>query len=338
LYAGTAEIRHNDRMQRIPLVGVAAVILFSAVLHSVEPGKPSKTAIMAAAFRAIGARNPDSQFRNPDSLAGRFLRREDLAMLAANGRDFRREMTLTGEGLTEYLRQSVAIRTNFVRTVHIDTSMRDCLMGGATQVVVLGAGLDSRAYRFGAQYRNVTFYEVDFPPTLKFKTERVRQVLGRIPKDVRYVPVDFTKDDLKTQLEHAGYREQGKTFFVWEGVVYYIPESAVRATLQFVADHSAGGSRIIFDYALATNRRINNPGDLFARWGEPFVFGFPADGPSRMLQDEGLRLVSNFTNGELVKKYAVRPDGTSSLRPPDTQSADLDDAAFALAEVPRQVR
>jgi methyltransferase (TIGR00027 family) len=330
-------------MNRPRLVSVVVVIaftavVFSAVVQGVEPGKPSKTAIMAAAFRAIGARNPDQEFRNPDFLAGRFLRREDLATLAANGLDLRGEMTLAGDAFTEYLHRSIAITTNFVRTIHIDTSMRNCIADGATQVVVLGAGLDSRAYRFGSAYASVTFYEVDFPPTLKFKTERVRQVLGRFPKNVRYVPVDFTKDDLRTQLLHAGYREQSRTFFVWEGVVFYIPESAVRGTLRFVAEHSGAGSQIIFDYALATNRRINNPNDLFARWGEPFVFGFPAGGPSQIVREEGLRLTSDLANDELVRKYAVRPDGTSSLRVPDGEKREADDAGFALAEVPTQVR
>jgi len=217
--------------------------------------------------------------------------------------------------------------------VHIDASLRNCIRGGATQVVVLGAGLDSRPYRFGKEFPSATFYEVDFPATQAYKMRRVRQVLGRIPKSVRYVPVDFTKDDLSTQLLRAGYSEKVKTFFIWEGVIHYIPESAVRATLNFVADHSGLGSQIVFDYPLTTNHRINNPNDLLARWGEPFVFGFPVEGPSQMLREERLRLVSDISNAELVREYAVRPDGTSSLRVPDNANRDADDAAIALAEV-----
>jgi methyltransferase (TIGR00027 family) len=322
----------NPRRQIFAVL--VSFVALSLAGSAVEPGKPSKTAIMAAAFRAIGARNPDATFRNPDVLAGRFLRREDVALLAASGLDLRRQMTLTGAELRDYLRQSIAITTNFVRTVHIDTSMRDCLRDGATQVVVLGAGLDSRAYRFGKEFPGVVFYEVDFPPTQAYKIQRVRRVLGRVPKDVRYVPIDFTKDDLRTQLLRGGYREKEKSFFIWEGVVHYIPEAAVRATLRFIAEHSGPGSRIVFDYPLSTNHRINNPGDLLARWGEPFVFGFPPDGPSRMLKEEGLKVVSDLSNGELVRRYAVLADGTSSLRLPDTANRDADDAGIALAVAP----
>jgi methyltransferase (TIGR00027 family) len=146
--------------------------------------------------------------------------------------------------------------------------------------------------------------------------------------------MDFTKDDLLTRLGAAGYRESARTFFIWEGVVPYIPEAAVRDTLRFVARHSAPGSRIIFDYPFDTNHRINNRADVFARWGEPFVFGFPATGPSALVSDEGLRTVSDVTNADLVRKYAMRIDGTSSLRVPDPAGSEIpDDAGFAVAEV-----
>jgi methyltransferase (TIGR00027 family) len=320
--------------KRLLMMTAGGFLSALAVAGAVEPGKPSKTAIMAAVFRAIGARNPDSEFRNPDFLAGTFLRIEDLTLLAAAGADYRPQMSLAGEALSRYLLTSVAVTTNFVRTVHIDRTMQDAVKGGATQVVVLGAGLDSRAYRFRQQLPRATFFEVDFPPTQAYKTRRVRQVLGRVPSNVRYVPMDFTKDDLQTRLAAAGYVELAKTIFIWEGVVAYIPEPAVRETLRFVARHSAAGSSIIFDYPFNTNHRINNPNDLFAKWGEPFVFGFPTTGPTALVSEEGLRMVSDLSNADLVRKYAMHADGTSSLRTPvATDHSIPDDAGFAVAEV-----
>jgi methyltransferase (TIGR00027 family) len=151
--------------------------------------------------------------------------------------------------------------------------------------------------------------------------------------------MDFTKDDLFTRLTAAGYRERARTFFVWEGVVAYIPESAVRETLRFVARHSATGSSIIFDYPFNTNHRINNHNDLFAKWGEPFVFGFRTTGPSALVAEEGLRTVSDLSNADLVKKYAMRSDGSSSLRIPDlADTGTPDDAGFAVAEVLAKVQ
>jgi methyltransferase (TIGR00027 family) len=291
---------------------------------------------MAAVFRALGARNPDERLRNPDYLAERFIGAGDLDYLATSGADYRPQMRLGGDDLVDYLKTSAAVTTNFVRTIHIDQAMVEAVKAGATQVVVLGAGLDSRAYRFAAQFGDVTFFELDHPATQALKIGRVRDAVGDRPRRVRYVPIDFTKDDLLTQLSGAGYREDRKSFFVWEGVVHYIPETAVAGTLRFVAAHSAAGSRIVFDYPLATNRRINNPADVFALWGEPFVFGFPAAGPAALVGATGLRVVSDDSNAALVRRYAIRPDGTSSLRLPETgANPNIDDAGFAIAEKPR---
>ncbi len=313
-------------------VGLVVIATFAS---AVEPGKPSKTAIMAAAFRAIGAHNPDPEFRNPDYLAEKFLRPEDLAMLAANGADYRPALGLRGSELSEYLHHAMGVTSSFVRTRHIDVSMERAAADGARQVVALGAGLDSRAYRFSDRLRGVAFFEVDFPPTQEYKKLRVRAALGKLPDGVRYVPMDFTKDDLLTRLTAGGYDDRQMTFFIWEGVVHYIPESAVRGTLRFVAAHSAPGSRIIFDYPLDTNGRLNNPDNIFSRWGEPFLFGFPNGGPSGFIRDAGLETLSDLTNEELVKMYAMRPDGTSSLRLPGADPRrEADDAGIAIAQVP----
>lgn len=292
---------------------------------------------MAAAFRAIGARNADTEFRNPDYLAARFLRPQDLDLLAASGADFRPQLKLKGNALSAYLRGSMAVTSNFVRTRHIDATLEQALVEGVDQVVVLGAGLDSRGYRFARQLQGKGFFEVDFPPTQEYKKLRVRSALGRVPAAVRYVGMDFTKDDLLTELVKGGYRDRGRNLFIWEGVVPYVPEPAIRATLRFVAEHSAPGSRIVFDYPLDTNPRINNPANIFSRWGEPFVFGFPSSGPSAFIRAAGLQTFSDLTNEELVRKYAIRPDGSSSLRIPDPAGgAKPDLAGMAIAEVPRR--
>jgi methyltransferase (TIGR00027 family) len=101
--------------------------------------------------------------------------------------------------------------------------------------------------------------EVDLGPTQEYKQRRLGEILDAIPSNVSFVPMDFTKDDLLEKLRNAGYSEQENTVFLWEGVTYYLPESAVKDTLHFVRDHSATGSRIVFDYFGASNPSVNNP-------------------------------------------------------------------------------
>jgi methyltransferase (TIGR00027 family) len=269
---------------------LVALTSLATVLGAVEPGLPSKTAVWVAAARAIGAKHPNPALRNPDDLAMRFLGSRERAILPdypmdALDLDYASAMTQLGN------RMPVASLT--FRTKTFDSAMLDALQAGARQVVILGAGFDSRAYRFGSQWPGVRFMEVDYPPTQEYKKQRVTAVLGSAPSNVSFVPVDFTKDRLIDQLVKSGFSRDEKAFFLWEGVTFYLPESAVRDTLRFVRDSAAPGSRIAFDYTISTEGNVNNSESMYARWGEPWLFGFPPDGASAYVQREGLDVISD---------------------------------------------
>jgi methyltransferase (TIGR00027 family) len=285
----------------MPFKQSARIIIFlflaGTTFKAVEPGLPSKTAVYVAAARAVGSKDPDPQLRNPDYLAIKFLGPRERAVLPdlpmdALDLDFDRAMKQLGAQLP------VAVLA--YRTKVFDAALLDALQNGATQVVVLGAGFDSRAYRFQSQLGNVRFMEVDYGPTQAYKKQRLGEILEAIPPNVAFVPMDFTKDNLRDQLRRAGYSEQQNTFFLWEGVTYYLPESAVKDTLHFVRDRSASGSRIAFDYFGTSNRSLNNPRSLYARWGEPVLFGFPNDSAREYVQQEGLGVLSDTQGLEYI--------------------------------------
>jgi methyltransferase (TIGR00027 family) len=186
------------------------------------------------------------------------------------------------------------------RTKAFDAALLDALQNGATQVVVLGAGFDSRAYRFQSQLGSVHVMEVDLGPTQAYKKQRLSEILDAIPPNVSFVPMDFRKDNLLDELRNVGYSEQQNTFFLWEGVTYYLPESAVKDTLHFVRDHSASASRIAFDYFGASNSVVNNPNSGYARWGEPVLFGFPNDRAREYVQQAGLGVLSDTHGPEYI--------------------------------------
>jgi methyltransferase (TIGR00027 family) len=184
----------------------------------------------------------------------------------------------------------------------------DALAGGARQVVLLGAGLDSRAYRAPDGVRQTRVFEVDFPPTQEYKKKRVREILGSLPSHVTYVPIDFTKEDLATVLARAGYDRAVKTIFVWEGVTFYLPEEAVDATLRFVASNAAPGSRIVFDYFLASGLKTPTSAlkDTMKRLEavrEPLIFGLPDEDPEGFVTRRGLAIDSNRRMRELMLLY-----------------------------------
>jgi len=276
---------------------IVILCLVGTTFKAVEPGLPSKTAVYVTAARAVGSKDPDPQLRNPDYLAIKFLGPRERAVLPDLQMD---ALDLNFAGAMRQLGVHLPVAVLTYRTKLFDAALLDALQSGARQVVVLGAGFDSRAYRFQSQLGDVRVMEVDYGPTQAYKKQRLGEILEVIPSNVSFVPMDFTKDNLLEQLRNAGYSEQQKTFFLWEGVSYYLPESAVKDTLHFVRDHSASGSRIAFDYTGATDPAINNPLHGYARWGEPYLFGFPNYSASGYVQQEGLRVLSDTPGLEYI--------------------------------------
>lgn len=303
----------NVSKRRVPVI-LALVGFSGALILGVEPGKPSVTALETTAFRAIGARHPDPAIRNDDYLAERLLGSQERAILKTAGDEsILKALKMPTEAAWESFvpfqqRFATAVHS---RTRHIDESVRESLKLGGTQLVVLGAGLDSRAYRFRSELGQGRAFEVDFPPTQEYKKTRIRAVLGSLPRHVVYAPIDFTKEDLRTVLDRAGYDENKKTTFVWEGVSFYIPQEAVDATLRFVATHSAPGSRIVFDYMLESN--VKNPAgsatELLKRLAalkEPMIFGIPDGDRQGFITRRGLTIVSDVGINDLRARFLPR--------------------------------
>ncbi len=190
-------------------------------------GAPSLTAAAVAVARALAP-------RQPDPYAPIFLPRPLGAALAAIARSAlgRRAARRLSLGLVDHIA---------LRTATIDRALTDALEAGARQVVLLGAGLDARAWRLAP---DALFFEVDHRATQERKRARAR-VLGRPP---RFVPVDFARERLADALARAGHDASVPTAWIWEGVTMYLPPRAVRETLQQVAERSAPGSRLVATY------------------------------------------------------------------------------------------
>jgi methyltransferase (TIGR00027 family) len=318
-------IPEEDRMsnfssKRLPLGILVLVALYGGMLTGVEPGKPSVTALETTAFRAIGARHPDPTIRNGDYLAERLLGTQERAILEKAGdKSILKALAMPTEAAWESFapfqqRFATAVHS---RTRHIDESVRESLELGGTQLVILGAGLDSRAYRFRNELGSGRAFEVDFPPTQEYKKTRIRAVLGLLPRHVIYVPIDFTKEELRTVLDRAGYDERKKSTFVWEGVSFYIPEDAVDATLRFVATHSAPGSRIVFDYMLES--MVKNPTgsavellNRLAALKEPMIFGIPDEDRQGFITRRGLTIASDVGINDLRARFLPRQFATAT--------------------------
>jgi len=186
---------------------------------------------------------------------------------------------------------------------------------GIQQVVILGAGYDSRALRFRRELKNVRVFEVDHPGTQARKLGILLRAVRDIPKNVHYIPVDFNHGPLDSELAKNGFSRNRRTLFLWEGVSYYLPHQVVAQILRFVSG-CAPGSSIIFDYALQQfvgGDTSTYGGEHVARWlrkiGESFVFGLDPHEAPDFLAECGLQPIYDIGPEDAESRYLTRKDG-----------------------------
>ncbi|HSF79886.1 MAG TPA: class I SAM-dependent methyltransferase [Anaerolineales bacterium] len=196
-----------------------------------------------------------------------------------------------------------------VRERYIDDVLQNFLNEGLQQLVILGAGYDSRAYRFDLPAELKTF-EVDHPVTQSAKQEKLYRIFGRIPEHVRFIPVDFNTQGLSEQLLSSGYDQNLLSLFIWQGVTMYLAPEGVATTLAFVAQNAAPGSAIVFDYihqavldGTQKQSEISNIRRYRFMTGEGLTFGIPEGKVGAFLQAHGFQQVKDVTMNELKAAY-----------------------------------
>jgi methyltransferase (TIGR00027 family) len=293
------------------LAFLAVLILARPPSLAVDLGKLSVTAEGTTASRAIFSQHPDEKVRNPDYLALKLVDPEYWRYSLLKP-DYE-----TAAMITKLFRMYTNYYVN-ARTHHMDAVLRAAASDGITQVVNLGAGYDSRAYRFHRGMPGVRFFEIDLPEMIEEKKRRIEALLGNLPDYVTYVPIDFSSQNIPDELARAGYDSGQKTFFVWEGVTYYIPGEAVESTLAFIAERSVPGSAVVFDYmplaAVKGDFKTYPDARSLSFWvankGEPFMFGIPGGQGEAFVRERGLVPVSDLGPKELEARYLTRSDGT----------------------------
>lgn len=267
-------------------------------------GHASRTAEQNALFRALESSRPGRTRICDDVLARHFLTWPlTLVMRLAAVPGGARFVSSFIDRRWPGVRSSVVARTRL-----IDDAICAALENDIEQLVILGAGFDSRAYRI-APLRSIDVFEVDHPDTQAAKQGVLRHLFSTLPRHVRFVAVDFTRDDLMSAMRAAGYRESARSFILWEGVTNYLTEDAVDSTLRWCSRASAG-SLLLFTYV---HRDIlTRPGafagtkNLFAsldKAGERFTFGMEPSHVPQYLAERGLSLEHDVGATEYRERY-----------------------------------
>jgi methyltransferase (TIGR00027 family) len=207
----------------------------------VKAERPSRTAQLVALGRALADAGLSRvhDFRDPTARA--FVSDKGRDMLARCEQAMR-------EGKRSARLEMARGMANLagLRAAAIDQAVRDAFAAGATQLVILGAGYDGRAWRL-PELAGVSVFEVDHPATQRDKQARVSELPPPIGR-VTFVPIDFERESLDAALDRAGHDRASPTCWIWEGVVMYLTREAMLATLGGIAHRSAPGSTLIVNY------------------------------------------------------------------------------------------
>ena len=271
-----------------------------------KKNQASRTAEYMALFRAIESARPESKRLFNDPFAIGFLH-GSIALLAHVAR-----IRFAGNVVPWLIdtRSVPGARTVAVaRTRFIDERLVDALKQGVKQLVILGAGYDTRAYRIAGIEQSRVF-EIDHPNTSTAKQFHLQRQLGSLPDHVRFIAIDFNEQSLAQALSSTDFDASLKTFFIWEGVTNYLSAEAVDAgfrTMREIAQDSA----IVFTYVdkavIDSDNNFEGAARLkqvLARAGERWTFGFDPPELKAYLAERGYRLRGNIGSVELRSRYS----------------------------------
>jgi methyltransferase (TIGR00027 family) len=272
--------------------------------------KPSITAEGIALIRALESIKPADQRICFDPLARYFV--SGWMFLLASFFLKIGYAEKRGPGTREFL---------IARTRYIDDYLRSSLMSGLQQLVILGAGYDSRPYRF-EELRQKRVFEVDHPATQRRKVAKLAKMPNICSNKVTYLAIDFDKEKLDVCLYGNGFNKNLKTLFIWEGVTYYITSESVDKTLDFISKNTACGSSVVFDYAYSSaidgtlkRGEVSSMRRSSKFTGEKMIFGIEEGTIEEFLKRRGFGQIENVSGDMLKRMYFTGVNETRIIAP-----------------------
>jgi methyltransferase (TIGR00027 family) len=274
--------------------------------------KPSETALFAALRRALAHTEYAHEKFGPDHLANTFMPPHFRFFLKFKKiqADTAKKLEAALPGLNAYM---------IARTVWLDALFFDELKNKVPQIVLMGAGYDSRAFRFAAYNHGTTVFELDAAPTQERKLACLKKARIPVPQGVKFIPINFNKQSLESVLDKAGFDRSLKTLFIWEGVSYYLEPESVDATLASIHQLGAEGSLLAFDYTVTVpddkldvffGVRLFNETMKQHHASEALLFSIEEDQTENFLTQRGFKLLTLMDNTKIERAFLTRDDGS----------------------------
>lgn len=265
--------------------------------------KESRTAEMVCLIRAISSKEENSFLKSDDYIAFKII--PDFSKLLFGFSFFRnffkKMLSKIGiPGIYEYV---------IARTKYIDEIFKN-LDSSFEQVLIFGAGFDSRVIRFSEKLKKSKIYEVDSPITQKAKMERFKKMNIEFPSNLKFVSIDFLKEKLEDKLKEAGFLKSKKSLFLLEGLTMYLDQKSIDQTFKILGKFSKKGSLIVFDYvylSVLSGKDIvygsKKVLESTEKVGEKWMFGIEKGKINKFLGKYGFELVDEADPEELQKRF-----------------------------------
>ena len=272
----------------------------------------SITALMSAFGRAFHTENE----KHPvfaDNLAKELMTAEEYAAvqgyILGGAQFFEPEIDTAKQEAKELVRKLVNTHiapSPLCRASYTEQALKTAALTGMKQYVILGAGLDTFAFRESEFISKHRVFEVDHPMTQADKRERVTRAGWTVHDNLIFVPVDFAKDSLTERLIAAGFDSSVKSFFSWLGVTYYLSAEAIDKTLSALSSLCADGSTLVFDYPDenffdAPEKRVQNTIMMAKAGGEPMQSAFSCGELEKLLQKHGFLIYELLTPDDIQR-------------------------------------
>lgn len=282
----------------------------------VENNRESLTALVSGFARGYHAMHSNNPIFN-DIIAHSLLTEEEKRLIAANWANacpfFDKEKNETFKNNDEklaWVMNTQCIPQLVSRARYAEDRLLSAIQRGVKQYVILGAGLDTFALRQKNLPKDFIIYEIDHPFTQAFKIKRIQEIGIKIPDNLKFVPVDLTKNTLRNELKEVGFNEKMLSFFSLLGVVMYLDKKDFFNLLALVSNMSPNGSSFIFDYLddtafnhqLASKKMIQMR-QIAAQTGEPIITGFDPFQLDIEIQDYHMLLYENLSPANIEELY-----------------------------------
>ena len=274
--------------------------------------KASITALMSSFGRAFHAENEDHPVF-ADHLAKELMTAEEYAAVQgyvlSGAQFFEPKIDPATQEPKELVRKLVNTHiapSPLCRAAYTEQALKTAVLTGTKQYVILGAGLDTFAFRKPEFLSKHKVFEVDHLLTQKNKLERIVRAGWTVPDNLIFVPVDFAKDSLTERLSAAGFDPSAKSFFSWLGVTYYLSAESIDKTLSELSSLCADGSTLVFDYPDenffdAPEERVQNTIMMAKAGNEPMQSAFSYIELEKMLEKHGFLIYELLTPDEIQR-------------------------------------